>query len=594
MIEQDSVETYGGGVAEQPRSSTPPSPSHKGAGLGKRKFSCPNHESLFTFHPTTCLALVKSGALSSEQLEFESSRLVSFGCAPWSTDTESVIQALEGALVKSCCAQFRSANNHLKSLTDNLSCIDAESKALADKLKRARTLPTPPTPRSSRPSSPLPLSSTPVATHRYQEGLDSSVCSVFDYDRVDFRDLSVPYISTLLPELFSSDNHSRSFEYFGGVGYRYGDVRHKAKPYPDFNLFRTTLEPGIKSVVPDFSLDTYTCLVNYYPDGKAGLNLHADNEGQIVDGSSIITVSVGAERDLTLVSQQGAYREHKVSIPHGSVYTMSKASQAGWKHAVDPDINCKEPRISFTFRQLIPEESVPKPPRAPPITRPEQYKPPVVAPKGSHHKILMLTDSILRGSPEHVFNRIPGHRCVKQSCKQLTQMFDWESDFTHCSLVVISSGINDLSCYGKTADSLSSTVLPRLEKACQDNPDTMFVFNSILDTAHPWLNTQSGLFNRNVFRLAEQLNNLFFFDSHHLLTSNGFGKLDKFEVLQRGDNRGVHITFAARRLITDNLVSGLHTLGFLKNRCGEGGKDKGWKWPVRDYFITSFRRRNRM
>ena len=67
-----------------------------------------------------------------------------------------------------------------------------------------------------------------------------------------------------------------------------------------------TLEPGIMLAVPDFSLDTYTCLVNYYPDGKAGLNLHSDNEGQIVDGSSIITVTVGAERDLTLVSQQGA------------------------------------------------------------------------------------------------------------------------------------------------------------------------------------------------------------------------------------------------------------------------------------------------
>ena len=60
--------------------------------------------------------------------------------------------------------------------------------------------------------------------------------------------------------------------------------------------------------------------------------LHHDDEQQIVEGSTIFTVSVGSDRYLTLQNQVGLLNEASVEIKHGSVYSMSRESQSTWKH----------------------------------------------------------------------------------------------------------------------------------------------------------------------------------------------------------------------------------------------------------------------
>lgn len=258
---------------------------------------------------------------------------------------------------------------------------------------------------------------------------------------------------------------------------------------------------------------------------------------------------------------------------------------------MNPDSSCKEPRVSFTFRKLCAEQAAKSKPRAPPIKRPGEFKEtprPITQPKSSHHKVLLLTDSILQGSPEHVFNRIPSHRCVKQRCKQLTEIFKWEDDFRHSSFVVISGGINDLSCYGHTSDSLSSAIVSELRRCCERNPNTWFVFNSLLDSSHPWLNVQVDSFNRAIFELSSQVYNLVFLDSHDLIVKKGLGKANRFDVLQREDPRGVQITFAARRIITDHLVPGLQWMGYRSGLCATDVADSSWRWPVREGLLKQF------
>ena len=64
------------------------------------------------------------------------------------------------------------------------------------------------------------------------------------------------------------------------------------------------------------------------------------------------------------------------------------------------------PRISFGFRKLKPEASVPKRPPAPPITRPEDYRSPNSIPTGTHERCLLLTDSILSATPVSTFSQL--------------------------------------------------------------------------------------------------------------------------------------------------------------------------------------------
>ena len=60
-------------------------------------------------------------------------------------------------------------------------------------------------------------------------------------------------------------------------------------------------------------------------------------------------------------------------------------------------------------------------------------------------RILFLTDSVLSSTPEHIFEAVPNHVCVKQKEYQLTNIDKYSSQFGHTDVVILSMGINDLS-----------------------------------------------------------------------------------------------------------------------------------------------------
>ena len=80
------------------------------------------------------------------------------------------------------------------------------------------------------------------------------------------------------------------------------------------------------------------------PDPPSLLRRAADRKRTGV----IYTVSVGANRFLTLQNQVGLLNEATVEVKHGSVYSMSRESQSTWKHGMLPQ-DSTEPRISFGF-----------------------------------------------------------------------------------------------------------------------------------------------------------------------------------------------------------------------------------------------------
>jgi len=94
------------------------------------------------------------------------------------------------------------------------------------------------------------------------------------------------------------------------------------------------------------------CLLNLYHDGNESMGWHSDNEKEIVENSSIASVSFGAERKFVF--------KHKVSnetisiiLNNGSLLEMAGSLQQCWLHSLPKSKKINAARINLTFRQMI-------------------------------------------------------------------------------------------------------------------------------------------------------------------------------------------------------------------------------------------------
>lgn len=92
-------------------------------------------------------------------------------------------------------------------------------------------------------------------------------------------------------------------------------------------------------------------LVNWYPDGSAGIGLHADSTTQLVENSDIFSFSYGATRKFRVVHKKGSEIYSRIfELPDNSLVIMQKQMQTHYKHEVVKDPKVKERRINITFR----------------------------------------------------------------------------------------------------------------------------------------------------------------------------------------------------------------------------------------------------
>lgn len=132
---------------------------------------------------------------------------------------------------------------------------------------------------------------------------------------------------------------------FGDVhtSYRYSGIRSVASDWPD-DLKK------LRDMVQSFTGETFNfALVNYYRDGKDYIGAHADKEQDLVAGSSIASVSLGAQRDFVLTHLHSNWKR-TVLLENGSLLVMGGNCQKNYKHAVPKRANCKSGRINITFR----------------------------------------------------------------------------------------------------------------------------------------------------------------------------------------------------------------------------------------------------
>jgi alkylated DNA repair dioxygenase AlkB len=145
----------------------------------------------------------------------------------------------------------------------------------------------------------------------------------------------------------------RRTAFFGnpGTSYRYAGFERTATPWGT-GAFGTAVDVVRTAVEANTGRTFSYALVNHYEDGDAAIGYHADDEGDLDPTAPIISVSLGATRDMYFRHKTGDLPDIKLALTHGSMVEMRPPLQSRWKHAIPVRKRVKEPRFNLTFRVL--------------------------------------------------------------------------------------------------------------------------------------------------------------------------------------------------------------------------------------------------
>jgi alkylated DNA repair dioxygenase AlkB len=129
------------------------------------------------------------------------------------------------------------------------------------------------------------------------------------------------------------------------ISYRYASKTKIGLPW-------TKTIINIKDRIESITKESYNaCLLNLYHNGEESMGWHSDNEKEIITGSSIASLSLGANRKFSF--------KHKVSketvsieLEDGSLLEMKGSVQTHWWHALLKSKKVTDGRINLTFRQM--------------------------------------------------------------------------------------------------------------------------------------------------------------------------------------------------------------------------------------------------
>ncbi len=95
------------------------------------------------------------------------------------------------------------------------------------------------------------------------------------------------------------------------------------------------------------------CLLNLYHEGEEGMGWHQDNEEEMVAGSSIASLSLGAQRKFAFKHATSKERLD-IELANGSLLEMKGSIQNNWYHSLPKTKKVKQARINLTFRLMHP------------------------------------------------------------------------------------------------------------------------------------------------------------------------------------------------------------------------------------------------
>jgi hypothetical protein len=105
-------------------------------------------------------------------------------------------------------------------------------------------------------------------------------------------------------------------------------------------------------------------LIQHYRSGADFISEHADKTIDVVRGTDIVNVSIGAQRTMTLRTKKKEGREtERIALPHASMFVLGQDTNREWLHGINHDnrpfhLKSEEERykdgerISLTFRRI--------------------------------------------------------------------------------------------------------------------------------------------------------------------------------------------------------------------------------------------------
>ncbi|KAI0044577.1 hypothetical protein FA95DRAFT_1562112 [Auriscalpium vulgare] len=146
--------------------------------------------------------------------------------------------------------------------------------------------------------------------------------------------------------------------------------RHPADSTPPLLPFSPTVSLIRQHVEKVLKQPVNHVLIQHYRTGADYISEHSDKTVDVVRGSSIVNVSIGAQRVMFVrtkkdaLSAGGAGRTtQRVPLPHNSMFVMGLTTNARWMHSIHTDKRpptmktaaeraCGGERISLTFRLI--------------------------------------------------------------------------------------------------------------------------------------------------------------------------------------------------------------------------------------------------
>lgn len=148
---------------------------------------------------------------------------------------------------------------------------------------------------------------------------------------------------------FTNHFDNRSVAFYGEYPYSYSNITHEPQPFTN-NKYLAKLLSYVEIVYPCAKFNS--AMVHSYCSGDDHIPMHSDSEGDIVDGSSIITISLGDTRDMKFKEKDSSFTS-SVSLQNGDSLIMTKSSQKYFAHGIPPQ-ESKSLRMSITLRLLNP------------------------------------------------------------------------------------------------------------------------------------------------------------------------------------------------------------------------------------------------
>lgn len=129
-----------------------------------------------------------------------------------------------------------------------------------------------------------------------------------------------------------------------GAPYNYSGQTYPARPMPAVIAAIGDRAAGLAGHPYD------NCLCNRYDTGDNTMGFHADSYDGLVPTSRIAIASFGAPRQLVFRTRDKRHNR-AVTLAHGSILLMNRATQDDWLHAIPRDPTAGL-RISATFRRF--------------------------------------------------------------------------------------------------------------------------------------------------------------------------------------------------------------------------------------------------